>query len=145
MPDDSFLQRVHAFVQRYVSLLDRREYETWITLFAEVGYYEVLRNIELLEGDNVVLVGENMQRLSGRISSGVTRDLRRSVHCLGWTIADVEKNKATASFALWLDGRPSTAGRYELDFASQAEPLKLLRCTVVLDTIDILDTIYLPI
>lgn len=145
MPDDTFLPRVGAFMQTYIGHLDRREFKNWIKLFADDGYYSVLRNIEMLDGDNVLLVGENLKRLSGRLESGETRDLRRMVHAIGWIVGDAAQHKATASFMLWLDGKPSTAGRYELEFSPGSDPLAIAKCTVVLDTIDIIDTIYLPI
>ena len=145
MSDDAFLSRVGALMQTYIGRLDRREFQDWIKLFAEDGYYAVLRNIELLDGDNVLLVGENLKRLSGRIESGVTRDLRRMVHGIGWIVGDADQRTATASFMLWLDGKPSTAGRYELEFSAGSDRLRIKKCTVVLDTIDIVDTIYLPI
>lgn len=145
MSDKVFLESVEALLKDYVGKLDRREFDAWIRLFDSDGYYAVIRDIEQRDGDNVLLVGEDMKRLSGRISSGVTRDLRRTVHCIGWAVANTAEHKATASFTLWLDGCPSTAGRYELEFVRGAGPLKVKKCTVVLDTIDIIDTIYLPI
>lgn len=145
MSDETYIGRVEALLKDYIGRLDRREYDDWLTMFSPDGYYAVLRNIELLDGDNVLLVGEDMKRLSGRVVSGAERDLRRAIHCIGWVIGSAAAHTATASFTLWLDGRPSTAGRYELELEPSSSPLKIRKCTVVLDTIDILDTIYLPI
>ena len=72
MPDSSFPQRVEALVRDFICRLDRREYDAWMNNFAADGYYAVLRSIELLDGDNVLLVGEDMKRLSAQIQSGTS-------------------------------------------------------------------------
>lgn len=143
---EKFKAQLDAFVDDYIRLLDRREYEKWLTLFEPECFYAVLREIEHVIGDNVLLVGENMKRLSGRVESGVTRDKRRMIHLIGWKLADAETRSAVVTFALWLDGRPSTSGRYEFEFGDdEGDALRIRKCTVILDTIDLYDTIYLPI
>lgn len=145
MQQADFQAAVEATMQTYIRLLDQNAFEEWLGLFGEDGYYAVLRDIEYKEGDNVLLIGEDLRRLSARIDSGRTRDLRRRMHAICWTQAQVENMTAQAGFMVWLNGSPSTCGRYELEFTAEEDGLNIRNCTVVLDTIDIIDTIYLPI
>lgn len=67
------------------------------------------------------------------------------IHCIGWAVGQDDNSSATAGFMLWLDGKPSSSGRYELTVTGEGAPMRIKKCTVVLDIIDIKDTIYLPI
>lgn len=145
MQQADFDKAVASIMQTYIRLLDQNSFDEWLGLFAEDGYYSVLRDIEYKDGDNVLLIGEDMRRLTARIESGRTRDLRRRMHAICWTHANAAELTAQAGFMVWLNGRPSTCGRYELRFSVTDGNLAIRNCTAVLDTIDILDTIYLPI
>ncbi len=123
--------------------LDRRRFDDWLSIFTEDGYYAVLREIEKRAGNNVLLVGEDMRRLRARVESGVTRDRRRMLHTIGWHDFDAAKQTLVAGFTLWLDGRPSISGQYEME--TNEDATRIRSCTVVLDGRDISDTIYLPI
>lgn len=145
MQQAEFERAVAALMQDYIRGLDRRAFDDWLGLFDAEGYYAVLRDIEYQDGNNVLLVGENMRRLSGRIESGKTRDTRRMMHVICWQEANAAAATAVVGFMVWLDGTPSTCGRYELDLVEIDGALKIRTCTTVIDTIDIRDTIYLPI
>lgn len=145
MRQDEFRSSVHELMQSYIRLLDQQRFDEWLTLFDDAGYYAVLRDIEYRDDDNVLLIGEDMRRLSARIDSGKTRDKRRRTHVVCWEDPSTERLSAVVGFMVWLDGRPSSCGRYELSFTAGDGSLKIGSCTAVLDTIDIQDTIYLPI
>ena len=74
------LTAARDFVDTFVSTLDRAEFDQWLELFAADGYYAVVRQLELIQDNNVVLIGEDMKRLRARIASGRDRDNRRTVH-----------------------------------------------------------------
>lgn len=136
---------VRALLDEFILTLDRREFDAWLALFTADGYYAVLREVELRKGNNVVLIGEDMKRLRGRVSSGVDRDLRRTVHMVsGLRVAD-DGGEASASFALWYDGISTYAGRYQFVLAGEGPALRLKHVTVVLDNEMIHQPIYLPI
>jgi len=140
-----FSASLRALVDDYVAALDARRFDDWLGLYAEGGYYAVLRRVEHEADNNVVLVGEDMKRLRGRVSSGAQRDKRRMVHMIGWVRGDQTSSTATAGFALWLDGTPAYAGQYEMTLANGDGRLRIQRCTVVLDNPMIREPIYLPI
>lgn len=145
MQQSEFNASLRSLVDNYVAALDARRFDDWLALYAEGGYYAVIRRAEHEANNNVVLVGEDMKRLRGRISSGTQRDKRRMVHMVGWIRGDQAAATATAGFALWLDGTPAYAGQYELSLANGDGRLRIKRCTVVLDNPMIREPIYLPI
>ena len=131
----------------FVARLDRGEFDAWLELFAADGYYALLRHLELIQDNNVVLIGEDMKRLRARIASGKDRDRRRTVHMVSGVRVAADGAEASAAFALWYDGIPTYAGRYllELDGAATGNAGRIRRCTVVLDNDIITAPIYMPI
>ncbi len=145
MVQSDFATSVAELVDTYIAALDQRHFDEWLGLHAGDGYYAVLRRIEFNTGSNLLLVGEDMKRLRGRISSGETRDQRRTVHVVGWVRAEQPALTASAAFALWMDGIPAYAGTYEFQLTTAGAALRLQKCTVVLDNQLIKEPIYLPI
>ena len=134
------------FIDHFVSHLDRGEFDAWLELFAPDGYYALLRHVELVQDNNVVLIGEDMKRLRARIASGKDRDKRRTVHMISGVRAGAGGKSMSAAFALWYDGIPTYAGRYLFDLAGAGDgPMRIKRCTVVLDNDLISAPIYMPI
>ncbi|MGX9936540.1 hypothetical protein ACVFVO_14220 [Advenella kashmirensis] len=146
MDDDiTFMMKIKTLIDEYSNLLDTRQGQEWLALFSSDGYYAVLRRIEHEDGNNVLIVGEDMKRLRGRISSAVERDLRNSVHMYSGVRANKEDMSCTASFALWTDGLPVYAGRYEIQLKDEMDQLLIKKCTVILDNKIIESPIYFPI
>src|SRR5690606_21170093 len=87
------------FSAEYVCALDERRGQDWLALFADDGYYAVLRHTEYVTGNNVLIIGEDMKRLRGRIASGFERDRRRTVHSVSGVRGDA--TRCRAAFALW--------------------------------------------
>lgn len=146
MPDTDLIAGAQALLGRYISALDRRDFPSWLDLYHPDGFYAVMRRTEYETGNNVLLVGEDLRRLRARFESGETRDRRRMLHSIAWINAGEVENTILAGFTLWLDGRPSTCGRYEMALTPDADGgLRIQRCTVILDGDVIQDTIYLPI
>lgn len=135
-----------ALVDEYVCLLDRRRGQDWLDLFTADGYYAVVREVELEQANNVLIIGEDMKRLAARIASGLERDPRRMLHQVSGVRTNEAADHATASFTVWIDGKPAYAGVYLLELARLPQgPLRIRRCTAVLQT-DIVHTpIFLPI
>jgi len=131
------------FIDEYVCALDERRGQDWLALFADDGYYAVLRHTEYVTGNNVLIIGEDMKRLRGRIASGFERDRRRTVHSVSGVRGDA--TRCRAAFALWSDGLPMYAGRYEMELVSVEGQLRIRKCTVVLDNDIIESPIYNPI
>jgi 3-phenylpropionate/cinnamic acid dioxygenase small subunit len=135
------------FVDTFVSTLDRGEFDEWLALFGDDGYYACLRQLEYIQDNNVVLIGEDMKRLRARIESGRDRDKRRTVHMVSGVRVAANGNDVSAAFALWYDGIPTYAGRYlfELSDAGAGGTRHIKRCTVILDNELIRAPIYMPI
>ncbi len=143
--DNTFALKSKALVDDYTTLLDARQGQEWLSLFASDGYYAVLRRMEHEEGNNVLIVGEDMKRLRGRISSALERDLRNSVHMHSGVRANRDNMTCTATFALWSDGLPVYAGRYEFQLTYEEDRLLIKKCTVILDNKIVESPIYFPI
>jgi 3-phenylpropionate/cinnamic acid dioxygenase small subunit len=138
------VRAVRELLDQYGSCLDRGEFEQWLAMFTADGYYAVLREEELKQDNNVVLIGEDMKRLVARIQSGAERDKRRMVHM--WSGVRVDgAAKASASFAMWYDGIPAYAGRVLLELASDESGLRIRHCTIVLHNDLVHVPIYMPI
>ncbi|HZR03403.1 MAG TPA: aromatic-ring-hydroxylating dioxygenase subunit beta [Burkholderiales bacterium] len=137
-------ERVNQLVEEYIAALDSRDFDAWLALYDESGHYAVLRRVEADTGNNFVLVGEDMKRLRGRVQSAVQRDKRRTLHTVSW-IRQQSEDRATAGFALWMDGVPAYSGEYRFEFIEAPERLQLRQCTVVLDNAMIRQPIYAPI
>lgn len=136
---------VTALVDEYVCTLDRRTGAAWLDLFTPDGYYLVAREAELLAGNNVLIIGEDMKRLRARVDSGQTRDRRRTVHAVSGVRANADATHATASFAVWIDGVPAYSGVYLMDLARGERGLLIRRCEVVLFGEVVHTPIFLPI
>jgi len=132
-------------IEQYVATLDRREFDVWLGLFTADGYYAVIREVELRQDNNVVLIGEDMKRLGGRISSGRERDLRRTVHMISGVRVAQGGEEASAAFALWYDGISTYAGRYLFKLERGGAGPRIRHVTVVLDNDMIHQPIYMPI
>ncbi len=145
MPNSPDIAQVRELIDAYIVTLDRREYDAWLALFTPDGYYAVLREVELRQDNNVVLIGEDMKRLRGRVSSGTERDPRRTVHMVSGIRVAESAEQASASFALWYDGVSTYAGRYLFKLSSAGGSLRIRHATVVLDNDMIHQPIYLPI
>jgi 3-phenylpropionate/cinnamic acid dioxygenase small subunit len=142
-------REVEELVDDYVCRLDRRQGDAWLQLFAPNGYYATLREVELEQANNVLIIGEDLKRLKGRIASGLERDLRRTVHGVSGVRANAatgaDATHATASFTVWFDGKPTYAGVYLLDLVRIEGQLRIRRCQAVLQ-VDVVHTpIFLPI
>jgi len=136
---------VTALLDEYACLLDRRRGTAWLELFTPDGYYLVAREAEIEQGNNVLIIGEDLKRLRARIVSGAERDRRRSVHTVGGVRCNHDATHATASFTVWLDGRPSYCGVYRMALARHDGKLRIRDCEVVLFG-DIVHTpIFLPV
>ncbi len=140
-----FMAQVAELMDEYASALDMRRGDDWLTLFASTGYYAVLRRIEYVEGNNVLLVGEDMKRLRARMSSALERDRRSTVHMLGGIRGNEADMRCTAAFALWFDGLPVYAGRYEIQLCREEGQLRIAKCSVVLDNKVVEAPVYFPI
>ncbi|WP_342132591.1 hypothetical protein [Hydrogenophaga sp. OTU3427] len=136
---------VTALLEEYVSCLDRRAGQAWLDLFAPHGYYAVLREEEFEQANNVLLVGEDMKRLTARVVSGLERDTRRMVHTLGPVRSDSGRTRATAPFTVWMEGVPAYCGFYLIDLDSTEKGLRIGRCQVVLFSKLVQTPIFLPI
>ena len=135
---------VRELVLRYIAALDNRDFDAWLALYGENGYYAVLRRVELDAGNNLLLVGEDMKRLRGRVEAGVVRDLRRTVHTVGW-VRMQGADLANAAFTLWIDGTPAYAGEYRFVLEMTPNGLRIARCTAIIDNEMIRQPIFLPI
>lgn len=136
---------VRQLIEQYVSTLDRREFDEWLGLFTADGYYALIREVELRQDNNVVLIGEDMKRLRGRVSSGLERDLRRTVHMISGVRIAQGGDEASAAFALWYDGVATYAGRYLFKLEQTGAGPLIRHVTVVLDNDMIHQPIYMPI
>jgi 3-phenylpropionate/cinnamic acid dioxygenase small subunit len=105
----------------------------------------VLRQLELIEDNNVVLIGEDMKRLRARIASGKDRDKRRTVHSVSGVRVSATGDEISAAFGLWYDGIPTYAGRYLFEMSGAGDARRIGKCTVVLDNEVIRAPIYMPI
>lgn len=143
--NQSSLAQLRDFIDEYVCALDERRGQDWLSLFVDDGYYAVLRQAEYATGNNVLLIGEDMKRLKARVASGFERDKRRTVHTVSGVRGDADGTHCRAAFALWSDGLPSYAGRYEMSLASTEGGLRIQKCTVVLDNDIVESPIYNPI
>ncbi len=145
--DDALKREIQALVETYVALLDERRDREWLELFAEDGYYAVLRYTEFAKDNNTLILGEDIGRLRARIDMGLELDKRRRLHMLTATRvrAGEPKIAAVCNFALWLDGVATYAGQYHLDLARAPGGLRISRCQVVIDNAMITDAVYLPI
>jgi 3-phenylpropionate/cinnamic acid dioxygenase small subunit len=139
------VDQVRDIVDAYTSALDCGEMDAWLGLFAADGYYAVVRYVEFIQDNNVLLIGEDMKRLRARIESGRERDRRRMVHMVSGIRVEAAPLQATASFAMWYDGIPGYAGHYRLQLAREGDGLRIRQCTVVLDNDVIHTPIYMPI
>jgi 3-phenylpropionate/cinnamic acid dioxygenase small subunit len=139
------LTAARDFVDTFVSTLDRAEFDQWLELFAADGYYAVLRQLELVQDNNVVLIGEDMKRLRARIASGRDRDKRRTVHSVSGVRVAAAGDEISAAFTLWYDGIPTYAGRYLFAVTGTGDAVRIRKCTVVLDNDIIRAPIYMPI
>ena len=138
---------VEDLIDEYVCLLDRRRGDAWLGLFTADGYYVTVREVELEQANNVLIIGEDMKRLKGRIASGLERDTRRMVHTVSGVRANAnaDATHATASFTVWIDGKPTYCGVYLVDLAHVDGQLRIRRIQAVLQG-DIVHTpIFLPI
>ena len=138
-------EEVRELLDAYTGALDRREYAAWQAMFAADGYYSVVRRVEDGQGSNLVLIGEDMKRLRGRLESGETRDRRRTVHAVSGVRIEPDGQSASAMFALWFDGVSTFAGGYRLVLRREDGVLRIARFEVVLDNVLIPSPIYLPI
>lgn len=138
-------EEVTALLDEYVCLLDRRDLDAWLGLFTDDGYYAAVREPELEQGNNVLLIGEDMKRLRARIASGIDRDRRRMVHTLSGVRCNAEVTQASASFTVWYDGAPTYAGMYLLDLRRLEGALRIQRCRAVLHSEIVHTPIFLPI
>ena len=129
----------------FVCSLDERRGDDWLSLFSDQGYYAVLRRVEYEDGNNVLIVGEDMKRLRARMSSALERDLRRTVHVLSGIRSSEASMTCAAAFAVWFDGLPMYAGRYVINVVDQDGVLRIAKCSVVLDNKVIESPIYFPI
>jgi 3-phenylpropionate/cinnamic acid dioxygenase small subunit len=138
---------VAELVDDYVCLLDRRDGDAWLALFSADGYYVTVREVELEQGNNVLIIGEDMKRLRGRIASGLERDMRRAVHTVSGVRANAgaDPTHATASFTVWLDGAPTYAGVYLIDLVRVDGHLRIRQCQAVLQGDIVHSPIFLPI
>jgi len=136
---------VAALVAEYVCALDRRAGAAWLDLFTPDGYYLVAREAELVAGNNVLIIGEDMKRLRARVDSGQHRDRRRTVHAVSGIRANADATHATASFCVWIDGVPAYSGAYRMDLARGERGLRIRRCEVVLFGEVVHTPIFLPI
>ena len=134
---------VRELIDAFAASLDGRRLDEWLSLFTEDGYYACARRVEFEQGNNVVLIGEDMKRLRARCKSGLIQDKRRMVHMINGVRADGAT--ATAVFALWYDGVATYAGHYQFDLAHSGLKLMIRRCTAILDNEVITAPIYLPI
>ena len=139
------LAAARDLVDTFVATLDRDEFDAWLGLFADDGYYAVLRQLELIQDNNVVLIGEDMKRLRARIESGRERDKRRTVHMVSGVRVAAGGNEVSAAFALWYDGIPTYSGRYLFELSGASGAWRIRKCTVVLDNDIIRAPIYMPI
>ena len=135
---------LRELVEDYISTLDNREFDAWLDLYGEDGYYAVLRRVEQDAQNNLVLVGEDMKRLRARVQSGARRDLRRTVHTIGW-VRGLSEASGNAGFALWIDGVPAYAGEYRFEVATTPAGMRLRKCTVIIDNAMIRQPIFVPI
>lgn len=139
------LNGVRALIDAYTGALDMRELDSWLALFSEDGYYACLRWVEDQQGNNVVLIGEDMKRLRARVQAGASQDRRRMVHATSAVRVSPQGDAASAVFALWYDGLATYAGRYRLELKREGPRLLIRRCTVILDNEIITTPIYMPI
>ncbi len=134
------------WLYRYISAVHVRDFQAWLKVYHPEGFYAVLRHTEYETGNNVLLVGEDLRRLRARFESGESRDKRRMLHSIAWIVEGKEEGSILAGFTLWLDGRPSNCGCYEMRLVQDDQgQMKIRRCTVILDGDVIQDTVYLPI
>ncbi|MAO93569.1 MULTISPECIES: hypothetical protein [unclassified Hwanghaeella] len=146
MPKTNQIAGARLLLDRYISALDQRDFQAWLNLYHPEGFYAVLRRTEYETGNNVLLVGEDLRRLRARFESGESRDKRRMLHSIAWIVEGKEEGSILAGFTLWLDGRPSNCGCYEMRLVQDDQgQMKIRRCTVILDGDVIQDTVYLPI
>ena len=138
-------REVADLVDEYVCRLDRRAGLAWLDLFTPDGYYLLVRESELEQGNNVLIIGEDLKRLRARMISGEERDLRRSVHSVSGVRANADATHATASFAVWLNGVPTYSGVYLMDLDRVDGALRIRRCQVVLYGEIVHTPVFLPI
>lgn len=143
--DRVFNPEVAQLVDEYVCLLDRRAGMAWLDLFTPDGYYLVAREVELEQGNNVLILGEDMKRLRARVVPGLERDRRRAVHSVSGVRTNDGASHATASFTVWLDGKPAYCGVYRMALARIDARLRIQRCEVVLFGDVVHTPIFLPI
>lgn len=138
-------RQVEELVDDFVCLLDRRDGDAWLNLFTEDGYYVVVREKELLQGNNVLIIGEDMKRLRARVISGLERDSRRMVHAISGVRTNADVSHATASFMVWCDGVPTYSGVYLIDLARSDGALRIRECRAVLYGEIVHTAVFLPV
>ncbi|MNV44091.1 Ring hydroxylating beta subunit [compost metagenome] len=136
---------MEELVDDFVCLLDQRNGAAWLELFTPDGYYVVLREVELEQANNVLIIGEDLKRLRGRISSGLERDKRRMVHSVCGVRTNADASRASASFTVWYDSVPTYSGTYLLDLVQVDGRLRIRQCQVVLHCDVVHTPIFLPI
>ncbi len=139
------VKEVYGLIDAYTSALDLRELDAWLALFPEDGYYACVRWVEYEQGNNVVLIGEDMKRLRARVQAGKTQDRRRMAHMISGVRVSTAGDEASAVFAMWYDGVATYTGRYRFELERKESKLLIRRCTVILDNEVITAPIYMPI
>lgn len=137
---------VRSLLDRYITALDNRRFGDWLELFSANGYYGVIRQEDYIKGNNLFTMIESLPKLRARVEAGDQVDRDRKLHFLaGLEVKEGEAIQATSNFFVLRNGFPSFAGRYHLLLGWENDTLKIDRCTAVLDTDQVNETIYLPI
>jgi 3-phenylpropionate/cinnamic acid dioxygenase small subunit len=138
---------VTDLLDRYVTALDERRFDDWLALFTDDCYYTMILREDHLKDNNMVAIGEDKQRLAGRIEvgQGVQRDITRHLYCAVIAREAGGGLEAAANFAVFRKGAVVCTGRYEMKLVRRDGALRLSRCTAVLDNDVIHGIIYLPV
>jgi salicylate 5-hydroxylase small subunit len=134
-------------LNRYVTYLDERKFDAWLDLFTEDCYYTMILHEDFVKGNNMVAIGEDKPRLSGRIEVGQTVERARTIHLLTAVMAEGSDGgvNLSANFAVIRKGAITVWGRYALELISIGSELKIRNATAILNNEILTDIQYLPV
>jgi salicylate 5-hydroxylase small subunit len=134
-------------LNRYVTFLDERKFDAWLDLFTEDCYYTMILHEDYVKDNNMVAIGEDRARLSGRIEVGQNVERWRTTHLLTAVMTEPSDTgvRLSANFAVIRKSAITVWGRYTIELVAVGSELKIRTATAILNNEILTDIQYLPV